>query len=198
MTVIKNTNWNAENLTKVEGDPFLIPGSQKYVEHVLRWVLLPSPGQSAPPPSALTSGVSLSHWSFFSDSSCHGDLMVQSFHADSSSCPWAVQSSSGGERTSRKSSRMSERQMLVETGVEAYLGTTSIGTSTVWACLVQYWWVIKLLCSSLSNPISAFTLHHPALSTLRKKVTSALNPLQQHPLLCPWSLCSANPLSGST
>lgn len=59
MTVIKNTNWNAENLTKVEGDPFLIPGSHKYVKHVLRWVLLHSPGQSAPPPSALTSGVSL-------------------------------------------------------------------------------------------------------------------------------------------
>lgn len=81
--------------------------------------------------------------------------MDQSFHAESSSHPRAMQPSAGGERKRRKSSRMSERQMPAETGVvAAYPGTTNIGISTVLAGFVQYWWDIRLLGSSLSSPSS--------------------------------------------
>lgn len=153
MTVIKNTNWNAENLTKAGGDPFLIPGSHKYVEQVLRWVPLHSPGQSAPRPSALTLRESPSPT------------------APSFLTPPAV------------GTLWFQVSMLIllpplELCSPHQEGSGGAGNLQGWV-----------------RDISAFPLHHPALSLLRKKVTSALNPLQQHPLLCPSSLCSASPLS---
>lgn len=79
---------------------------------------------------------SLSHCSFFSsDSSCLWDLTDQSFHAESSSRPRAVQSSAGGERKRRKSSRMRERQVLAATGVEAAYPIQVLGYQQCWLVL---------------------------------------------------------------
>lgn len=161
-----------------ERGSLLIPGSHNYVEQVLRWVLLCSPGQAAPSPSALTSGDAPSP-------TAASLRLLLAWRPYGSKFPcWVFLPPSSHAVLSRRGEEeeeifKDEWEMLTETGVEAaYPGTMNIGISTVLAD-----WDIRLLCYSLSSPISSCPLHHPASSAWRKKVIPALNPLQRHPLM---------------
>lgn len=102
------------------GSSDFMPGSHICIEQVLRWILLPNPGQADPSPSAL---ISLSHCSSFaSNMSCPENLWIK---LSVLSPPLIAEVCSPWEE--EEEVFRDEREVLAETGVEgAYSGSRSI------------------------------------------------------------------------
>lgn len=129
-----------------------------------------------------------SHCYFSFDSSAIGTSMDPSFHSEFSTLkPCSPFSRRRKEEEEILKDEWETTQILAEM---AYPGTTDTGISPVWGfCSVNG------LSGFFASTLPLFPLHRPVL--LRKKVIPALTLLQQHSLVSPSSLCSANLLSGS-